>query len=364
MANHGHIFEGCNYLFDHLATSNNILGVETVYRLNQTLFGDQADEGRLAFNLKQFFYRIGAFGRIKNELNLKRITGVRVYKELARIVGVDVDTMLAYGRRIPISDSLYSIGLGTLELTLYEQAHLFNMLYDNNLIDNPADHPSLAVSHIMLNDRPIPVSAVDTIRTCHPFADVNNLRPTYLGLHKRLTSNRWDGLAEYDIAFQTDTAPVISADSVPQYNPDVLAVNEPLSNYAKSGTTDDVLRPFNVDVTSNKRTNYGLWNAVIRVDLSKLTDDVEQSEVRDITIACVGEGNFKYTGARDGKTLHKFVSRDLLKKAGVKAADGYYSKYEKYIKSVTPDSIAFCGEVPVYTSDKDSVEAVAQGQAQ
>ncbi|MFP4417175.1 MAG: biosynthetic peptidoglycan transglycosylase [Chitinivibrionales bacterium] len=364
VANHGFIFEGCNYVFDHLATSNNILGTETIYRLNKTLFGDNAAKDPLAFNLKQFFYRIGAFGRLKNDLNLKRVTGVRVYKELARIIGVNIDSMTAYGRRVAISDSLYSVSLGTLELTLYEQAHMFNMLYNNDLIERPADHPSLAVSHIMLNDRPIAVTAADTVRRYHPFADVNNIRPTYLGLHKRLTSNRWDGLSAYDIPYSQDTAMHLSGDSASHvtFDPQHMTIREPMANYAKSGTSDDVLRPFNVDVTSNKRTNYCLWNAVIRIDMSKLSGE-DSPEIRDITIACVGEGNNHYTGPRDGKTLHKYVSRDLLKKAGIKGSAGYYAQYENYLKMVTPDSVARCGEMPEVASKTDSVDAVAQGES-
>ncbi|MBD3315282.1 MAG: hypothetical protein GF344_05810, partial [Chitinivibrionales bacterium] len=117
--NHDNVFDGCQYVFDLLATSNNIFCLETVYRLNRRIFDRSGRPTPEGFALSQFFYRIGAFGRIKNELKLTHVTGVRVYKELARIVGVDIDSVTAYGRRVPMSDSLYSVGLGTLELTLY-----------------------------------------------------------------------------------------------------------------------------------------------------------------------------------------------------------------------------------------------------
>ncbi len=120
-------------------------------------------------------------------------------------------------------------------------------------------------------------------------------------------------------------------------------IQEPLTNFAKSGTSDDVLRPFNADVTSSQRTNYGLWNATIRIDLSRLRGNAEPDE-RDITIACIGECNTRYTGARDGKTLHKFISRDLLQKAGTKCPVGFYRQYEDYLIRVTPDSVKNCGE--------------------
>ncbi len=344
MHNHGYILEGCNYVFDHLATSNNILGVETAYRLNRTLVDDNGKPSKDAFALNRLFYRLGAFGRIKNDLKLKHVTGVRVYKELTRILGVDADSMIAYGKRVPVSDSMYSVALGTLELTLYEQAHLFNMLYDNTLIENPANRPSLVIDSLALNDRVIPVAALDTVTRYHPFSDINNLRPTHLGLHKRLTSNKWDGLSEYDIAYTPadDSASLYDT----RFDPFEMGVSQPLSNYAKSGTSDDVLRPFNADITSKRRTNYGLWNAVIRIDLAKLGDDTAPPDIRDITIACIGECNQKYTGARDGKSLHKFLSRDLLKKAGHKAPHGFYEQYERYIHRTTPDSARCCGPCP------------------
>jgi hypothetical protein len=66
-------------------------------------------------------------------------------------------------------------------------------------------------------------------------------------------------------------------------------------------------------------------------------------EVCDLTIACIGECNEKYTGARDGKTLHKFVSAGLLKKAGIKSPDGFFKRYEEYLRKMTP-AYENCGQ--------------------
>ena len=274
----------------------------------------------------------------------KEVTGVRIYKELARIIGVDVDTMVAYGKKVGVSDSLYSVALGTLEMTLYEQAHLFNVFYHNDLIEEPVEHPSLVIDKITMNSVMVSAHDYDTIKRFHPFSDVNNIRPTYLGMHKRLVSNRWDGLATYDIPYLPDSTGTAPADTV--YSGEAYYIDAPLSNYAKSGTTDDVLRPFNVDIISKKRTNYGLWNAVVRIDLSKFSDD-SVPETRDVTIACIGECNKHYTGVRDGKTLHKFVSKGLLKKAGTRSPNGFYFQYENYLKRVTPDHVRECLDGPV-----------------
>lgn len=341
MHNHDHVFDGCQYLFDHLSTSNNILGVETIYRLNKKIFDPTGAIEKDAFSTVQFLYRINALDRIQKELKMTQVTGVRIYKELSRIIGIDIDSMIAYGKKIAISDSLYSVALGTLEMTLFEQAHLFNMLYNNNLIEDPKNHPGLAIKEIDMNGVRIPVSKKDVIKRYHPFADINNIRPTLLGLHKRLTSNKWDGLNDYDINYNAEYSDPVYTDSL--FNREALALLKPLSNFAKSGTTDDIIRPFNSDITSKKRTNYGLWNAVIRIDLSKLSNE-QIPEIRDLTIACIGECNDHYTGARDGKTLNKYVSRDLLKKAGVKSPDGFFNLYENYIKKITPPENQFCSD--------------------
>jgi hypothetical protein len=195
--NSGRKFEGCQYVFDLLATSNNILSAEIVYRLNRRLY-EGGDIAPGAFPLDNFFYRVGARSRIRDELRLSSVTGVRVLKEFYRNVGAPVDSMMQGGKKIAVSDSLYSMALGTLEVSLYEQMHLFNTLYNNDLIEEPAERNSLAIESIELNGVPVPLN--DTLRRYHPFVDINNIRPTLLGMHKRLVSNKWEGLSDYDIS--------------------------------------------------------------------------------------------------------------------------------------------------------------------
>lgn len=336
--NHLGIFEGCRYIFDQLAVSNNILGVENVYRLNRTLL-DTSGQLRLdAMDMAQFLYRIGAYSRIVNDNHMSIVTGVRAYKELARIAGVRIDSESSAGKRIPVSDSMYSVGLGTLELTLYEQLHLFNVLYNNDLIERPADHPSLVISSVILGDDT--VTSDDTIMHVHPFGDLNNLRPTLLGLHKRLVSNPSDGLEGFDVS---DSALQVYVSKDEGFDEKTLTISQPVSNFAKSGTTDDVIRPFNVGSESIKRTDYGLWNAILRLDFKKLTKDTLDGGVRDVTIACIGECNQEFTGGRDGKTLHKYVSVGLLKKAGIPCNYGFFHRYEAYLKSIPVDNSKSCG---------------------
>ncbi len=344
--NHLNVFEGCQYIFDQLSVSNNILGVETVYRLNQRLFEDNGEVCKNAFGLAQYFYRLGALERIKDDLRCTSVTGVRAYKELARIAGVNVDSLDGKTRG-HISDSLYSVALGTLELSIYEQLHLFNVLYNNEIIERPADHPSLAVETIRLNHDTIAIE--DTIRRYHPFASLDNLRPTYLGLHKRLVSNPADGLEAFDVPVGADSAASVPQDTI--FSENVLTLSGPVSNFAKSGTTDDVIYSSSADGKTKDKTNYGLWNAVIRVDLSRFSGDVKTatiidsttpSPIRDITVACIGECNEKRTGPRDGKTLHKFLTTGLLKKAGVPCPGGFFKRYEDYVKRTTPESVKNC----------------------
>ena len=334
--NHLNIFEGCQYVFDLLATSNNILGVETVYRLNRRLFDAHGEAAADAFPLVQYCYRIGAFSRIRDSLRLRTMTGVRAYKELVRVAGVNVDSIAAAGNRALASDSMYSVGLGTLELSLYEQIHLFNILYNNDLIERPAEHPSLVLQSVVLNGDTLAI--VDTVRHCHPFADMNNLRPTWLGMHKRLVSNAADGLNDFDIPLPPRDSGV--SDTMlndGKFHSEAYELRDPPANFAKSGTTDDCIKPFNVPPNSTARTNYGLWNAVIRVDLSALSGD-RIPDIKDLTVACIGECNRKYTGYRDGKTLHKFLTAGLLKKAGIRSPNGFYTRYEEYVRKVTPAS--------------------------
>jgi hypothetical protein len=259
-----------------------------------------------------------------------------MYKELARIVGVDIDSVTSYGKRMPVSDSLYSVALGSLEMTLYEQMHLFNVLYSNDIIERPSEHPSLVIDSVALDN--VPLSIPDTIKRYHPFSDINNLRPTWLGMHKRLVSNAADGLGAYDIACP-DSLDAGTNDTV--FSSDACILEGAPSNFAKSGTTDDVIRPFDADMTSSRRTNYGLWNAVIRIDLGRFSSDTA-SRITDVTVACMGECSQKFTGERDGKTLHKFLTAGLLKKGGIRTENGFYARYENYLKRVTPPQMKKC----------------------
>ena len=113
------------------------------------------------------------------------------------------------------------------------------------------------------------------------------------------------------------------------------------SNFAKSGTSDDVIKPFDAPPNSTRRTNYGIWNAVIRIDLAALSGQ-GPPDIHDVTVACIGECNYQFTGPRDGKTLHRFLTAALLKKAGIPCANGFYSQYESYIRHITP-SVENCG---------------------
>jgi hypothetical protein len=332
--NHLGVIEGCQHIFDLLATSNNILGTETLYRLNRRLFDAGGETAADAFPLVQYYYRIGAFSRIKDSLRLSSTTGVRAYKELVRVAGANPDSVTAYGKRAALPDEQYSVALGTFELSLYEQMHLFNILYNNDLIERPADHPSLVIHSIVLNGDTVRIA--DTVRRFHPFADINNIRPTLLGMHKRLVSNAGDGLADFDIALPVDSLAPDSAYTDGMFHAEAYPLTAPPSNFAKSGTTDDVIKPFNVSPKSPLRTNYGLWNAVLRIDLAALGSGDTGQEIADITLASIGECNRKYTGERDGKTLHKFLSTGLLKKAGVRSPDGFYKRYEAYLRKVTP----------------------------
>jgi hypothetical protein len=332
--NHLGVFEGCQYIFDLLATSNNILGVETAYRLDRRLFDAGGEVAPEAFPLVNFCYRIGAFSRLRDSLRLRTMTGVRAYKELVRAAGVSVDSIAASGDRALASDSAYSIALGTLELSLYEQMHLFNMLYFNDLVERPAGHPSLVLQSIVCNGDTVAI--IDTVRRCHPFSDVNNLRPTWLGMHKRLVSNPYDGLGAFDIALRPqDSAATDSFAADGKYHPEAFVLRDPPSNFAKSGTTDDCITPFDAPPGSTATTNYGLWNAVIRLDLAAFRGD-SLPEAKDVTVACIGECSQKHTGVRDGKTLHKFLTAGLLNKAGIKAPGGFYARYEEYVRKVTP----------------------------
>jgi hypothetical protein len=214
--------------------------------------------------------------------------------------------------------------------------HLFNAMFDNTLTISPAKHPSLFVKSIHLAGSNIAFS--DSISTCTIFSDLKNIRPVHLALHKRLVSNPSDRLSGYDIC----------DNSKDNY----------LSNFAKSGTTDDIIKPFNADITDTTRTNYGLWNAVMRLrlkrdDLRKAVamdtmiykikgvhityDSVPEEEVLDVTLASIGECNKQFTGERDGKTLHGYVSREFLHAFGVPCSTGIYADYDEELQKETSD---------------------------
>ncbi|MCL2218565.1 MAG: transglycosylase domain-containing protein [Chitinispirillia bacterium] len=356
--NFGRKFEGCRYVFELLTSSNNVLGVETVYRLNKRLY-ENGDIAQGAFPLVNFFFRVGALERVRDELKMNNVTGVRVFKELGRVSGVPVDSMMQGNRRVAVSDSMYSVALGAFEMSLYEQMHMFNMLYNNELIERPGERNSLVIESIQLNGRPVALN--DTLRRYHPFTDINNIRPTLLGLHNRLAT-RAEGLADFDIAYQLDYDDPVYA--TPRFDPDAFYLEEPLANFAKSGTSDDIMRPFNVDASSAKRTNFCMWNAVLRIDMGKLSG-VGGGEVRDVTVASVGEGNVQYTGPRDGKSMHRFLTTGLLRTAGVRAPKGFFTQYEEYLRRVTPPS-ENCGAItePETTAAADSHPADVSSEHQ
>lgn len=321
--NHDWKFDGHDFLFNHLANSNNILAVETMYRLDTDFKADVQRSGQV----KELLKRLGR----KEPLSLTNISGPQIYSS---IVSAFRDTTYP---DIKLAGN-YSMALGTLELSLYEQLHVFNALYDNTLVISPANHPSLFVKSVELADEKITFK--DGIKQISLFNDKRKLVPVHLALHKRLISNPSDNLEMFDICDNTEV----------------------MSNYAKSGTTDDVIRPFDSGTTDEKRTNYGLWNAVLRLRLEKQDlfemmqhdtlikmeyrselryDSIPLQEDVDITLACIGECNARYTGDRDGKSLHGYVSRDLLKSFGIPCTSGYFRRYEEDIVSKTPDKVRY-----------------------
>lgn len=320
--NHNDIFDGYDFLYNHLSNSNNIVAVETMCRLTSFLSNEINQNSRV----QQLVDRLN----IMNLQNAKSITGPQLYCALVSIANdANIDYKNYYYN--------YSVVLGTLEMSLYNQMHLFNALYDNKLTTAPAKHPSLFVKNIKLAENNIAFS--DSISTFTIFSDLKNIQPVHLALHKRLISNRSDRLGKFDICKdENDTF---------------------LSNFGKSGTTDDIIRPFNADITDTTRTNYGLWNAVMRLrlkreDLIKAVakdttmkkiknyhfsyNSVPEEELLDVTLASVGECNKNFTGERDGKTLHGYVSREFLHAFGASCSTGFYTDYEKELQVETSDS--------------------------
>lgn len=317
--NYGQRIGGEDFLFNHLTRSNNILGVESAYRLSAEVFTPESTLNREYFNHGQFLYNIDQYETLRETFAGREITGIRLYKELCRILGVSVDH---------INDSLYSAALGTIELSLLEQMHLFNMLYDNTLRENPAEDPSLFVQEISLDGTSYPIHS-QAVRY-HPFRTTNSLRPTLLGLHKRLINTPADNLTHADLPLQEVSRHPQEPTS--SYSPKAYSLSEPLSNFAKSGTTNNILRPFNAPSWSTERTTYGNWNAVLRLDMGKISP--QRSDTIDVTIACIAEGNREYTGPTDGKSLHRYLTAALLHTAGTGVRRGYYHYYERYLRSI------------------------------
>lgn len=324
--NHGQEFGGYDFLFNHLANSNNIVAVETMYRLSTDLAGNSP----LSRDIVSFVDRIGR----KDLAAASKITGPQLYTAMVSVVRDKAINEKAWAEN-------YSVALGTFELSLYEQLHLFNALYSNELVAAPWQHPSLFIKRVTLSGSAI--SFTDNISSKKIFKNMDNIRPVHLALHKRLISNAADRLSPFDIC---------------------TTAGWPPGNFAKSGTTDDILRPFNAADGDSSKTNYGLWNAVVRLRLTRETlqnmvrqdtlvgrnndlhipyGDIPVQEDCDVTVACIGECNEQYTGARDGKTLHSFITRELLHTFGVPCTSGFYTAYERELISQTPEKVRYCG---------------------
>jgi hypothetical protein len=326
-------FDGYDYLFNHLSNSNNIIAVETIYRLNSDLSDSREQQSGKMLSLLN---RIGASELISKQ----RVTGPDVY---TAIVSRCIANSLSANER-SLHEQRYSIALGTFELTLYDQMHMFNILYDGKLIEKPSKHPRFFIKAVELSGNKVQYS--DSIKAIHLFEDFASIHPVHLGLHKRLISNSGDRLDVYDLCDSQE--------------------GQSLSNYAKSGTTDDIFKPYNSDNSDISKTNYGLWNAILRLNLTKkdmirvLTSDsvlnkvdiaksntmlIPDDEMIDVTLACIGECNELNTGSRDGKTLHSYVSTALLHEFGIKCTTGFFKKYEKQIVEKTSDKVKYANNV-------------------
>jgi membrane peptidoglycan carboxypeptidase len=328
--NYSHGFDGYDFLFNHLSHSNNILAVETMYRLSTDL-KENSEQTR---NINKLLERLA----FKLPTAEKQLPGPLLYGSLVATLR---------GLSVPIKgvEQNYSVALGTLELSLYEQMSLFNILYNNKIILNPSERPSLFIKKINIAEKDLSFS--DTLVCRQVFSSLLNIRPVHLALHKRLLSNPADHLERFDLCNEDTTI---------------------WSNFAKSGTTDDIIRPFNVDNTDASRTSFGLWNAVLRLrltgkdlireavndtlvkkthDIQKLSTSVPPDELLDITIAAIGECNAHYTGERDGKTLHGYISRELLHSFGISCTSGLYTAYET-------DLVKETGEKAKYVSQQAS----------
>lgn len=319
-------FDGYDFLFNHLSRSNNILAVETIYRLSTDL-QENSEQSRA---INKMLERLA----INLPFDNKKITGPQLYSSLVAALR---------GQSAPIKgyEQNYSVALGTLELSLYEQLSLFNILYNNRIILRPSEMSSLFIKNIKIAGKDI--SFRDTITYRQVFSSLQTIRPVHLGLHKRLLSNPSDRLERFDLC----------------------SGDELLSNFAKSGTTDDIIRPFNVADTDTARTSFGLWNAVLRLrltgkdlvreaardslvkknhDIHTIAGTVPPEEILDVTLAATGECNAHYTGERDGKTLHGYVSRELLHAFGIPCSSGFYTAYEKEILKDTEEKTKYANQ--------------------
>lgn len=327
--NHHKKFDGYDYLFNHLSNSNNIMAVETMYRLNTEMTSDDPKSEKI----KSFISRAGMDVFYRG----KQITGPSLYTALAALCTGSAITDSVK----KLCSNRYSIALGTLELSLYEQLHLFNSLYDGKLVIDPSEHTELFVKNVELAGNEVNFEDSLPLRTI--FDDMEKLHPVHLGLHKRLVNATFPAMYNLDIC-----------------NSEKL--NEHVSNFAKSGTTDDVIKPYYATNSDNFRTNYGLWNAVLRLNLKKvdlmeaiksdsllkdlkttlLNGQIPEQETVDVTLACIGECNKQHTGTRDGKTLHSYVSTSLLKRFGAQpCSSGFFQAYEWQIKEETSDQTKF-----------------------
>jgi hypothetical protein len=309
VSNYGKNFAGEDFVYNHLTESNNIISVEMIYRLNSE---------KTSPELVNLFNQIGDTLYLQDNPEPKVYTGAQLYSRIAGIVGAKSDTIATANGRIPFPADYYAVALGTLEMSLYQQMHFFNVLYNNEIIVNPEERTSLVIRSVSVSG--IALEMHDKVEKKNLFSSIDNIRPVQLALHQRLVSNAADGLSKYDIALDstfTDSGTPL----------------EPLSNFAKSGTSDDIIRPYNKDNLTGARTNYCLWNAVLRLNLpASQIENIAENETIDITLSCVGEGNEKNTGSRDGKSLHKYLSTELLRRYGTTTDSGYYGFYKKFLE--------------------------------
>ena len=210
-------------------------------------------------------------------------------------------------------------------------------MYNNQIIRKPAMHPSLVLKKVLFSSKVFSIE--DTITRVTPFEDINRIEPVKLALFKRFTSNGYDKMTRF--------SPCAIEGKRGGFTP----AEYPLANYAKSGTTDDVLRPYNSDPALKESTAYGIWDGTFSLKLkgkelkAYLPQGTPLPKDEDIviTLASVGETNRKNTGTPDGKSLHKYLSIALMRHYGKVGCggDGYYQKLEQEIIEDTPRKVRF-----------------------